>query len=162
MIIGLISDTHENVPNIIKSKQVFLIHGVEKIIHLGDIISPSTIKYFEGIKVDFIQGNNDGDVPLLKKIIESIGGRWHGSHIEFEANGKRIVGVHGHMEEELHTLIDSKHYDYILHGHTHQIRNDKISGVRVINPGAHYYSTRIKTVAILDTQNDHVEFVEIK
>lgn len=162
MIIGIISDTHENVQSILKSKEVFLIHKVDFVIHLGDIISPGTIQYFSGLKVKFIAGNNDGDIEGLKKKISEIGCDFEGTHIEIESDGKQIVGVHGHHEDILEKLISSGHYDYVLHGHTHQIRNDKVNGVRVINPGAHVYDTKIKTIAVLNTQSGEVKFIDVK
>lgn len=162
MILGLISDTHENVASIVKSKEAFLLHKVNLVVHLGDIISPATIPYFSGLKVKFICGNNDGDIEGLKKKISEINCTYEGSHVELEADGKQIVGVHGHHADILEKLISSRHYDYVIHGHTHKIRNDKVGGVRVINPGAHFYSTKIKTVAILNTDSGEVKFIEVK
>ena len=61
----------------------------------------------------------------------------------------------------LNELIRSQKYDYVLYGHTHTKRNDKIGKTRVINPGAHYYTTFVKTIALLDLEKDDVKFVQI-
>ena len=66
-MIGIISDTHDNVLNIRKAVKVFQEKNVDFVIHLGDIISPSSTAFFKGVKVKFIKGNCDGDLAMIKK-----------------------------------------------------------------------------------------------
>ncbi|PIY60138.1 hypothetical protein COY95_03330, partial [Candidatus Woesearchaeota archaeon CG_4_10_14_0_8_um_filter_47_5] len=58
-------------------------------------------------------------------------------------------------------MINSKKYDYVLTGHTHEIRDEKIGSTRVINPGGHYYGNE-GTVAVLDLNTDSVEFISVR
>ena len=51
--------------------------------------------------------------------------------------------------------------DYIFHGHSHQIRDEQLDGVRIINPGA-LCRANPKTVATLDTETDQLTFHKIK
>ena len=65
-LIGIISDTHDNVANILKAVEIFKVRA-EMVIHLGDIIAPATIQFFKDLKIAFLKGNCDGDIELLKK-----------------------------------------------------------------------------------------------
>ena len=50
--------------------------------------------------------------------------------------------------------------DYILHGHTHCKRDERIGRCRVINPGA-LHRANPKSVATLDTASDTLTFHDI-
>ncbi|MGM5484387.1 MAG: YfcE family phosphodiesterase [Nanobdellota archaeon] len=152
-MIGIISDTHDNVENVRKAVSVFREREVDFVVHLGDIIAPATIPFFEGLKVYFVKGNNDGDTENLMKKIKEIDGEFT-EELTIEHEGKVIKGTHyPHIAREMEA-------DYVLYGHDHT-RNDESSGsVRLINPGAHYHNAE-GTVALLDVSGDKLEFVEL-
>lgn len=156
MRIGIISDTHDNVSNIKNAALIFKKMDIREVIHLGDVIAPATIRFFKPLKMKFVKGNCDGDVEMLKKKIEEIDGEYYPDNLLLELKGKKIFCSHKPMQD----VIDSREYDYVLYGHTHVKRNDKLGKTRVINPGAHYYGGE-NTIAILDIDNDHVEFIEV-
>ena len=160
-MIGVISDTHDNVLNIKKAVELFKQNNVSFVIHLGDIVAPATVKFFSGLKMKFIIGNCDGDVEMLKKRIEEINSEFLGRIAELEVEGKKIAAYHGNNAEILSKLIQSNKYDYVLHGHTHQTRDEVIGNTRVINPGAHYFMGE-NTVVLLDVENNEVKFVKLK
>ncbi len=160
-MIGIISDTHDNVPNIIKAIKIFENANVDFIIHCGDVIAPATVKFFKGIHTKVVKGNCDGDIDHLKSVLEEIKGEYLGEVGELDISGKRILVYHGKYQEKLQKFIDSQEYDYILTGHTHQTRDEKIEKTRVINPGAHFYGCENKIV-LLDLKEDSIEFIEVK
>ena len=47
MKIGVLSDSHDNLPNIRKAVEVFSKNGVEALIHGGDFCSPFTLAEFK-------------------------------------------------------------------------------------------------------------------
>jgi len=160
MIIGIISDTHDNVRNVIKAVEIFRKERCEMILHLGDVISPATLNFFKDLRnFKFIRGNCDGDIPKMKEIAEKLGMEYLGESAKMELGGKKFLLVHRYPDvmpaEEL------QRYDYILHGHDHKKKNMKIGKARIINPGAHYYMAE-NTIAILDTKDDNVGFIEIR
>jgi len=159
-MIGIISDTHDNVVNIQKAMKVFEEKEVDFIVHCGDIVAPGTIKYFNGIHTKFVKGNCEGDIELIKEKLKEISGEYLGQIGDIKVNGKRIAAYHGDNKLILKLLIQSKLFDYIFTGHTHQKRDEKIGEVRIINPGAHFFGGE-NTVALLDTGSDSVEFVEV-
>ena len=158
-MIGIISDTHENVENIKKAVSLFKEKNVEFVIHIGDIISPPSVLLFEGLKVYFVKGNNDGEVEGLKKKAEEIGCKFYDAVFLTEYKGKKIIATHYPSEAE--RFISMKEYDYVLYGHDHVNCDKRINGTRLINPGAHYPGNGEGTVVLLDVENDKAEFVKL-
>jgi putative phosphoesterase len=70
MLIGIISDTHDNMPQIKKAVDLLNESKVEHVIHAGDFTSPFTFSILKDLKCGFtgIFGNNDGDKLLLQKM----------------------------------------------------------------------------------------------
>jgi predicted phosphodiesterase len=50
--------------------------------------------------------------------------------------------------------------DYLLHGHTHVTRDERVGKTRLINPGALFRAARY-TAAVLDPSSDDVELIEV-
>jgi predicted phosphodiesterase len=50
--------------------------------------------------------------------------------------------------------------NYLLHGHTHEPRDERIESTRVINPGALFRARRY-TVALLEPEKDRLQFVDV-
>lgn len=160
-MIGVISDTHDNVVNVIKAVKVFENANVDFIIHCGDVIAPATVKYFKGMHTKIVKGNCDGDIEHTKQVLEEIKGEYLGEVGKLDILGKKILVYHGGNQGKLQEFIDKQEYDYVLTGHTHESRDERIGKTRVINPGAHYYGGENKVV-LLDLEQDKVEFVELK
>jgi len=163
-MIGLISDTHDNIPNIIKAVEIFKEKNVDFVLHLGDVIAPATIEFFKGLDVRFVKGNCDGDVELLKEKINEINCKFYNVLKKLKYKDKVLMLFHGKPGDELKELISSGRYDYVIHGHTHKKRDEKIGKTRAVNPGAHYLSPKQTkhTIAVLDVEKDELEFIEVK
>ena len=159
-MIGIISDTHENESAIKKAVEIFKARKVDFVVHCGDIVSPPTLEHYRGLKMRFVLGNNDGEVEGLNIFAKRFGFEPLEEQKEFEYMGKKFYVYHGTIKTKLDAAIKSNKYDYVLTGHTHLKRDEKIENTRVINPGALF---RIKpyTVAILDAENDKLEYVVI-
>ncbi len=159
-MIGIISDTHDNVWNIIKAVELFKKRSVKLVIHCGDICAPGTIRFFEGLEVWFIKGNCDGDIPMIEKKSAEFGCKYLGISAEFEIDGKKFAVTHGNKTDILKNFISSGKYDYVLYGHFHQTEDKKEGKTRVINPGAQYYGAE-NTIVFLEPSKDEVEFVKL-
>ena len=63
MKIGVISDTHDNIPLIKRAVGLFNRNGVGHILHAGDFVAPFSILPFNALKSPFtgVFGNNDGE-----------------------------------------------------------------------------------------------------
>lgn len=161
MKIGIIGDTHDNIPNIKKAVKIFKRKRVSLIIHTGDIISPKTVELFKGLNMVFVQGNCDGDVEKLKEKIAEIGGKFFiGGFGEMEFAGKKFALTHKPTVVE--TILGAK-YNFIIHGHTHEKKIEKIGNVIIINPGSHYlgdYKSQ-NCIVIVDLKNNVIDLIKI-
>lgn len=161
MIIGIISDTHDHVPNIKKAVQLFKSAESEKVIHAGDYCSPFTIEHFKGLNFHGIFGNNDGDKYLLMKKFGEIGGTLHGEFYEFEIDGLKIAVYHGTSQGITDSLKKSEKYDFVISGHTHHARLDTSGTTIAINPGSAHGFENGAMIALLNTKSRKVDFKEL-
>ncbi len=159
-MIALISDTHENEEAMKKAVAVIKRKKVEFVVHLGDIVSPPVLEHFKGLKMKIIYGNNDGEEIGLRNMALKLGFEEPKEELEFTHKGKKVYAYHGTDANRLNQRIFYGKYDYVLCGHTHQKRDERVKGTRVINPGA-LFRCDPYTIAFLDVSTDTVEFVEI-
>ncbi|MEK6946675.1 MAG: metallophosphoesterase [Nanoarchaeota archaeon] len=159
-MIGIISDTHENEEAIKKAVALFKEKNVDFVVHCGDIVSPPMLEYFKELKMKFVYGNNDGERAGLKEMCKKLDFDEIKDEIEFTHDGKKFYVYHGTKSKILNNAIQSNKYDYVLTGHTHTKRDDKIGKTRIINPGA-LFRVYPYTVAMLDAQDDKLEFYPI-
>jgi putative phosphoesterase len=159
-VIGIVSDTHENTRIITKAIKIFKERGPEFIVHCGDIVSPPVLERFAGLKVKVVYGNNDGERSGLRKKCEELGFDEINDTLEFEYLGKTFFVYHGTNPATIQKAINKQSFDYILHGHTHQVRDELIGVSRVINPGALFMAPAF-TIAFLQVDSGRVEIVEV-
>ncbi|HLD06144.1 MAG TPA: YfcE family phosphodiesterase [Candidatus Nanoarchaeia archaeon] len=161
-MIGLISDTHDNVPNVMRAAAIFRQKKVERVIHLGDIIAPATVPFFKGLQMTFIPGNNDGDHGLLQQRIAEIGGKFLPDGSEITIAEKRCLLFHGKDRGQLRRHIASGNYDYVLYGHDHTKHFSREGKTFLLNPGGHYLAPgQQHSIALWDPRKDAVEFIPL-
>jgi len=161
MKIGIISDTHENMPKIRRAVDLFNRRKVGAVLHAGDLISPITAKEFSRLKAPLIGvfGNNDGDRLFLRERFKKIG-TLHARKFEGVLGGKKFLLIH--EPDMLEALAASGRYDVIVYGHTHRPEIARRGATLVINPGeASGWITGKCTMAVLDTETMKAELVEI-
>lgn len=156
MIIGLISDSHDNIPIIKKAVKLFDSKGVEYIIHAGDYVAPFAVKELLKVNSRFVGvfGNNDGEKKGIKNICDSI----YEGPFTLRLNNKTIIVIHA--IEDLDGGKRDK-CDIIIYGHTHkpEIKNGKPF---TINPGeCGGWLSGICTVGILNLDKMEVEIINI-
>jgi putative phosphoesterase len=136
MIIGLISDTHDNLPYIKKAIQLLQEEHVEIVLHAGDYISPFTAKPYAELDVPLIGvfGNNCAETKTLKKVYNDVGGDIRGYFTEVEAGGLKIALLHGHRKQDTDKAYRGN-YDVIICGHSHRASISKENEILIVNPG---------------------------
>jgi uncharacterized protein len=165
MIIGIISDTHDNLPAIDKAIKRLNKENVELVLHAGDYVSPFVIPKFKALKARLIGvfGNNDGGRELLKKkFSENENLELHGNFAKITVGDLKIALLHGDEEELLKALIESHGFDVVVHGHVHKAEVYKKGKTLVINPGevCGYLSGK-STIVLLDTAKCEARIVEL-
>jgi len=159
MLIGIMSDTHDNLPLLKKAIGFFNERKVGYVIHAGDYTSPFTLKLFDELQCEYlgIFGNNDGDKLLLQ---ERAGGKIRNQPYTFTLEGKKIVVMHEHFVVD--ALADSGHFDLVVYGHTHEIDVRKVKNTLVVNPGeVSTYLYGKSTVALVNLETLEAEIVEL-
>ncbi len=118
MRIGVISDTHDNIPMIKKAAELFKEEKVDLILHAGDHVAPFTCMVWEQAQCEVLAvfGNNDGDLKMLGKRFRKIG-RITQRPREIILHGKKILMMH--EPDNLREYARSGKYDLIIFGHTH-------------------------------------------
>lgn len=168
MKLAVISDTHDHKDNILKVVSILNERNVDALIHCGDYVAPFVKRWFDGlndnIKKNFcgVWGNNDGERVVLKQNLGQICDIV-GMEINKDFDGKKVFAAHMPTQETIEALANSKKYDIILSGHTHNLVNKKYdNGVLVINPGevCGYLSGKASFV-IIDTNKMIAEIIEL-
>jgi len=164
MLIGAVSDSHDNLSQIDKVVQLLNSKKVGLVLHAGDYTSPFTIAHFKKLYCNFIGvfGNNDGDHPLLtKRFHDTTNCVIRGQFTQVNVDGYRVGLLHGDETELLDTLIQSGYFNAIIHGHSHNYRVQQIGKTLVINPGELCgYLTGKASFALLDTESNTAEIVK--
>jgi putative phosphoesterase len=161
--IGILSDTHNHTANTETALATFRERGISRLIHCGDITSAQIVLLFAGWGMTFVLGNMDQNRDELVDATRMIGASPPLFSRRVEVDNKRIGVTHGADSGLLYRMLIGHQYDYVCHGHTHQRRDQFLSeyGVRLINPGAlGGIKQQTRSVCILDTATDEVEFIE--
>lgn len=164
MIIGAISDTHDNLPMIKKAIDTLNRANVSLVLHAGDIISPFVPRPFTELKAPMIAvyGNNDAERELLKKRFAEVGKEVSGTFAEVQAGRFRAALTHGDEPNLLNSLIRSQYYHLVVCGHTHEAKSYVSGETLVLNPGEVCgYLTGRSTIATVDTESKRVEILHL-
>jgi putative phosphoesterase len=160
MLIGILSDTHDQLERTRRAVVMLQAKGATTLFHCGDITEPPLVPICCVLPCYFVLGNNDGDmVPHLEAAMLEHGGTslsWGG---EVTLAGKRLGMTHGHLTKEVKPLLAAKP-DYLFSGHSHEAFDDLRDGVRRINPGA-LYRARSFSVALLDLTSGKLEMIAV-
>jgi hypothetical protein len=158
MLVGIMSDSHDNLPAIRAAVDLFHRRNVEAVLHAGDLVAPFTAKELLRLRppLHIVFGNNDGERLGLKQVF---GDRIHVAPYKLNLGGKNVLLLH--EPDNLDAIADSGHFDAIIYGHLHEVDIRK-GRTLVINPGecGGWLSGRC-TVALWDTENGSVEVVDL-
>lgn len=165
MLIGLIADTHDNLPMVERAVKNLNGKNVDLVLHAGDYVAPFVIPKLKELNTKLIGvfGNNDGDRELLKKRFnESEDLEIHGNFGEIFVDNLKIALLHGSEEELLEALVNSNSFDMIVRGHTHEAEVKRKGKTLIVNPGevCGYLSGK-STIAIFDTSERKTEIIKL-
>lgn len=160
MILGILSDSHGRADRVRIARSLLEDRGAEMLIHCGDVGGTEVFDELVGCDCRFVWGNTDFPTHGLLAYLKTTGlVPPENVPLEIDAGGKLIHVFHGH-EPEFRTYLANPKSDYIMHGHTHAARDERIGKIRIINPGA-LQRAMTYTVATLDLANDVVEFHKV-
>jgi len=165
--IGLISDTHIATPDEkLPARVEEAFHGVDLILHAGDIWVPSVLDELESIAPvmaawgdDDIESDLGGDARMVEERALELGGIviWL----------VHIKPPYGHVVPRENSLVSRfisetppEPPDVVVYGHTHAARIEDYKGVLMVNPGSPTwpgYLPKPGTVAILSVDSGETE-----
>ena len=157
MHIGILADSHDNLPAIEKAVQFFNTHKVQMVLHAGDFISPFCAGVFAKLNARFVGvfGNNDAEHTIWHQRVQGWGEVHVGPH-ELQVGGKSIVMMH--EPYQLPVMEKQGTWDVIIYGHTHRIDIRQTGKTLVINPGeCGGWLSGHRTVAVLDLPRGSAE-----
>lgn len=159
MRIGILSDSHGRADTTALAVKSLRDRGAELLLHLGDIGTRDVIDALAGGSARIVFGNCDPDSTALARYARRLEIAVDHPLGIIEIDGKRIALTHGHLPDLMAQALQSG-VDYLLHGHTHEIRDERLGPTRVINPGALFRARRY-TAILLDPARDALTVLEI-
>jgi uncharacterized protein len=159
MKIAIISDSHDNIPNIEKFLLWAKENKIETIIHCGDIAAPRVVKevfepQFAG-EMHLVHGNvSDRDV--LYEVCDEIKKfTLHGDEGELEVDEIKMAFCH--FPEKANELAESNKYDVVFYGHTHKPWIEKVGNAQIVNPGTLAGLFSKATFSVYDTKTKELK-----
>lgn len=133
MRVGIMADSHDNVPMIERACALFNTRAVQMVFHAGDYIAPFSLNPLNQIlECDYhgVFGNNDGERFGLQRTAD---GRVYPSPAEFAIDGWKVLVAH--ELTLLEEVASSNRYRLIAYGHSHCPEVRRVGGTLVVNPG---------------------------
>jgi putative phosphoesterase len=133
MRIGVVSDTHNLLPNVRRVVELFNLARVERVIHTGDVTQARTVHELAKLEAPLVgvYGNND-ERDDIATAAAAYGFTFHEGALSLTLAGRRIVVVHD--PRDLAAAREDEH-DVALHGHDHRHTVQRVDGRLRFNPG---------------------------
>lgn len=163
--IGILSDTHSNLPNLIAALTIFRDRRIDRLIHCGDVTRPDLLEEFQGFQVWLVRGNNDYDNLGLRSMARRLGNvTYCGVDAQLEFDGHHVAACHGDDESLLRNMSACGAYDWVFYGHSHRHELTTMGRTRVLNPGAlggRHPHGEDRCIAIVNLPLGTAEFISI-
>jgi putative phosphoesterase len=163
MKIGIISDTHDHQEHVSAAVEIFNQHGVDYVLHAGDITTQFTVEMFAQLqtaRLIAVFGNMDAQRYKIKKMISTVGGEIHDDYYDGVINDKRVYMTHTNFH--LDNVIASNNYDLVIYGHTHHQDIRSLNSTLIINPGeATDRVTGSSHIVILELNNMDYQIISL-
>ena len=136
MLVGVVSDTHNNVNNIENIIKIFNFEKVDVVVHTGDISKPKTLKMFSALNSPMIGvfGNNDREESGFEEVCKEFDFDIKEPPYLSLLSQKKVVIFH-EPDQIQNYLKVHKDIDLVLHGHTHRYREELVGKALCFNPG---------------------------
>jgi uncharacterized protein len=166
MIVAIFSDSHGHADRLDRAITQAIASGARTLVHCGDVGSTECIRLLGEAPTPayLVAGNMDRFHWHLGDAAYHAAVNYSPKSIEVPlGDGRYLVATHSHNERLLDSLIVGGQFPYVVHGHSHEQRDERIGDVRVINPGAlhHPRGPHSYSYVLLDTTTDTLQFIEV-
>ena len=158
-MIGILSDSHDNLLMIGRAVTLFRDSGCRLVIHAGDVVAPFAAKELAplGCPVKAVFGNCDGEKEGLRAAFAAFG-EIREAPLVFSEHGLRILVCHYHFP--VPDYIGRGEYDVVIFGHTHKPEIKRSQKTLIINPGeTGGWVTGKATAVLFDPKTHEAEII---
>jgi len=163
MKIGVLSDTHDHLSNLLAVLAACREGRIDTLIHCGDLTGFELVSHFEGFRTIYTPGNMDHAAGAITKRFKKLReDNFVGPVFRGQIDGVAVAATHSHIDSKVMDLVNTQRYRWVFHGHTHQRRDEVINGVRIVNPGAlGGVGKESRSFCIVDLAANDVEFINV-
>ncbi|MEK6612030.1 MAG: metallophosphoesterase [Gemmatimonadota bacterium] len=162
MRVGLISDTHDRLPAIVRLLKEFQQRQVDMVLHAGDYCAPFALQPFQDYAAPMVGvfGRSDGDREGLKAIAaQALACELFEAPHSMQLGEHKILLVHDLADVSERSMLS---HGLVVHGHEHKQEMKTRGDTLIVNPGEGCgWVNGAPTAAILDLETKHVEFVKL-
>jgi putative phosphoesterase len=136
MLIGVVSDTHNNFKNIDQIIAIFNSENLGLVIHTGDITKAETLRKFSNLNCPLmgVFGNNDRLEQGLEEVCNQYNFVFRDPPLSLLLGEKKFVVFH--EPDEIESYVNKhRDIDVVLHGHTHRHKEETKDDIIYFNPG---------------------------
>lgn len=158
-MIGIMSDSHDNLPAIKKAVELFNQVGCSLVIHAGDVVAPFAGRELGNLKcpVKAVFGNCDGEKDGLLKVFEKFG-QITRAPFKFSHQNLQFWLSHYPVENQKPAGVD-----VLVFGHTHRAQVNRDNNLLIVNPGENCgWVNGISTIAILEPTTLKVDIITLE
>jgi len=132
--VGVMSDTHNHLPNVVRIVELLNDACVDVVVHTGDVTQAKTLRVLAGLAAPQVGvwGNNDLERSSLDSACSDHGFHFIHGLLEVVWSDRRVSVVHDPLEIDAAVLTRA---DVVLHGHNHRRVEECWDGTLVFNPG---------------------------
>lgn len=163
MLVGVLSDIHDNLAMLKQAMALLKDHNVSALIFCGDFCSPIPARELGAFPGDVhcVFGNGDGDPFTISKFAgkEFPNLKLHGQHAELELDGAKVAVTHYPLYGQ--ALARTGDYRAVFSGHTHQVHEQRFGDCLWLNPGEVMGWKGRSTCAVYNTATNHAEILEL-
>jgi putative phosphoesterase len=133
-MIGVLSDSHDNLHALRKAVGIFHEADCRLIVHAGDFVAPFAVAELRalGCPVKAVFGNCDGERPGLAKAFDGLG-EIREAPLSFSFEGLRFLV--SHLDAPIYGYLVSERPDVLVYGHTHRPLVEWRGSTLLLNPG---------------------------
>ncbi len=155
MLIAILADSHDHIPNLHRAVSLANREGAELLIHCGDLISPFMLPYLHAFRgqVHLIYGNNAGDQHLIASRCATVFDNLHhhGTHGALVVGSFRIA-FHHYPELARAQALSGSH-DLVCYGHDHLFLVERVGNCLLVNPGDLLGKDAVPAFVLVDTDD---------
>jgi putative phosphoesterase len=160
-VVGILSDSHDNLDAVREAVRLFRAAGCDLIIHAGDFVAPFAARELAGAgcPVNAVLGNCAGEKTGLRQALAPFG-TIREAPLLIEHAGRKILVTHFQISVGRHAAEGA--YGVVVYGHTHRPVVRRAGSTLIINPGeAGGWVTGKKSVALYDPAADSAEIIVV-